>query len=261
MTLAGPKTRKLSHEQEGVLAYLLEVARTASLLRLEDAQGREVPATFKAITEEEVELTSERPLQLEARAGTHLVFVLHDLRYKAPTTVLALADGTITLALPARLELAERRKRTRGYLNFALLGLFSPLAAATPAEPSSTFIYETVQTSSAKDGGRDQAQPFRVEGLGRAAAPSSNLLVSFMHEWVQAHPLNPTVHGPVNRFNPAPLPNTFRQKHRGPLAHGVTYNFLSLSLPNRVQEAFNLSSMKFETHLDRNNIRLGIRFK
>ena len=160
MTLGGLKTIKPSREQEGALARLLEVESTRSILRIEDAQGREVPATFRSVTGAGAVLVPDQPLGLDAGAGTHLVFILHDLRYKAATTVLAGGPDGLTVAIPQRIDLAERRRRTRGYLNIALLGLFSPLAAAAPAEPSSTFVYASVA-----EGRTEPSTPFKVDGL------------------------------------------------------------------------------------------------
>ncbi|MDR3683615.1 MAG: hypothetical protein P4L11_07790 [Geothrix sp.] len=257
-----------------MLARLLEVDQCASLLRLEDAQGREVPATFRALTLDGAVLVPERPLDLKAGTATHLVFILHDLRYKALATVLAAGTDTATLALPQSIELAERRKRTRGYLNFALLGLFSPMAAATPPEPSYSFAYEREASPPAEqrtptgqapghEAGPDPSQSFRVDNLLNTGAPSpSNPLVFYVHDWMQSHQLNPKDHGFNSRLNAVVGPQELKVKtHRGLFAHGISYNFMSFSLPSGLQNALNLKGVRFESHVDRNSLRLGIRLK
>lgn len=139
---------------ERVLAYLLDAQRRMAPLKIEDAQGREVPATLDLITPIRVVLSSREPLDLRKGAETHLVFILDNLRFKAPTRVLE-ADplGSATVELPRAVDLAERRKMARGYLSaregataMAMAGLFNPLASGTVASlgPTHTLVDEAL---------------------------------------------------------------------------------------------------------------------
>lgn len=126
---------------ERVLAYLVDAQRRMAPLKIEDAQGREVPATLDLITHKRVMLSSQEPLDLGKGAETHLVFILDGLRFKAPTRVMAVdPPGAVTVELPRSVDLAERRKIARGYLSaregataMAMAGLFNPLASGAMA--------------------------------------------------------------------------------------------------------------------------------
>lgn len=260
----GKKTTKLSSDQEAVFVRLLEVQRTRSLLRIQDGRGREVPAAFRSLTRGEAVLAAERPLDLEAGDGTQLVFILHDLRYTARATVLSAQPCAAVLALPRRIELAERRKRSRNYLGVAFLGLFTPMAAGTLPEPSYAFASDRGPAPQAEERAPEAQNPsIRVGGLLKTGASSSTGgLVFYVQDWLATHPLNPKEHDFSSRLNAVLGPQEQRQKlHRGPFAHGVSYNFLSYPLPDGLQNALNMKGARFELHVDRNDVRLGIRLK
>lgn len=275
MTTVGLRKPGTAQEPEEVLAYLAEAQAAGGPLWVEDAQGREVPARLEQVTRTEVKVVAGGPLGLDPGAGTHLLFILYDLRFKAPALVLACGEGAVSLALPLAVQLAERRKKARGYLNFALLGLFSPLAAwAAPPEPSYHFAYETTLPAMSLEkmaGGLEAAEPTNPERprqikvdslLQGGVAPKSNLLVYYMRDWMQSHSLAPRESPSGFKANPAFAPELMKARHRGGLlSHGITYNFMSLSYPSNAHSLFSINSVKLETHIDRNGFRLGIRIK
>lgn len=154
MSMFGTHQADPSMGSERVLAYLLEVQRTGAPLRIADAGGREVPATFDLISEQRATLTLFGPLDVDLGAETYLAFILEGLRYKAPTRVLALGAGSAAVDLPKVVEPAERRKASRATLSaregmaaMAMAGLFNPLATRTleAAEPSQVFVADTAE--------------------------------------------------------------------------------------------------------------------
>jgi hypothetical protein len=257
MALFGLKKPSATQKLHGILAYLVEVERTGGLLRVEDAQGREVPAALGRITRREVALVPAAPLRLGRGDGTNLVLIVHGMRFKAPTRILDSGPGTLAVALPGAVHPAERRRMARGYLKFALLSLFSPLAAAAvPAEPSYGIVYGP----EAETEGR-APRSYAMAALA-PAAPTSNILVYYLRDWMQSHSPMLRDRAPWARPDAPPMPAPARlPHHRGLLAHGVTYHFATFTPPEGWRNAMILSSVRFELHLGRDQIRLGIRVR
>ena len=245
-----------------------EVRRTGAIFKIENAQGREVPACIKHLSAREVTVQPADPLDLGLGEATNLIYILNDFRFKAPTRALGTGPGGITVALPEVVLLAERRKKARGYLNVALLGLFSPMAAAAAMpEPATTYSYEpgaqavALEHRPAAETGASRAVP--VEGLvrpGPAAGPG--LLDTYLHDWLQNR--TPTmVNNSLSSLAPGlPVPGSpIHAHHGGLLAHGVSFHFVPCSLPGHWLGSGRSANVNFEAHIDRHNVQLGIRIK
>ena len=131
MAMFGTKKTKPSEGSELVLAYLEDAQRVRATLLAVDPKGRELPATFATITEERVTLAVQGRLLVEKGDTVVLLFYLDGLRLKAKGKFLELKNGNLVMDLPAKIELAERRKKPRARINqregataIALTGLF-----------------------------------------------------------------------------------------------------------------------------------------
>jgi len=131
MAMFGLKKSKPSEGSELVLAYLEDAQRVRATLFAVDPKGREVAATLVAVTEERVTLASQGRVMADKGQAVGLLFYLDGLRLKATARVQELKNGNLVLDLPAKVELAERRKKPRARLNqregaaiTALTGLF-----------------------------------------------------------------------------------------------------------------------------------------
>ena len=131
MAMFGTKKTKPSEGSELVLAYLEDAQRVRATLMAVDPKGRELPATFASITEDRVTLAVQGRLLVEKGDTVGLLFYLDGLRLKAKGKFLELKNGNLVMDLPAKIELAERRKKPRARLNqregataIALTGLF-----------------------------------------------------------------------------------------------------------------------------------------
>jgi len=251
-----------------ILECLEEVRRTGAIFKIENARGQEVPARLEQVSARALTLEPADPLGLKPGDATNLIYIFNDYRFSAPTWVLGAGPGGVAVALPAVVFLAERRKRARGYLNVALLGLFSPLAAAAMPEPATTYAYEpgspavalehrpTTETRSART--------VPMEGLIRpAAAAGPGLLDTYLQNWLQDRA--PSMAGPRAGLGlgpglPAPV-SPFHARHGGLLAHGVSFHFVPCSLPGQWLSAGRSANLSFEAHVDRHNLQLGIRIK
>ena len=268
MFLLGAKANQPPSGAGEILECLDEVRRTGAIFKIEDAQGREVPARLEHLSPLGVALRPADPLDLGPGDDTNLIYILNDYRFKAPTRVLVAGPGGVSVALPAVVLLAERRKKARGYLNMALLGLFSPMAAAAALpEPATTYAYEPgSQAVALEHRPTGETRSVRseppVEGLfrpGPAAGPG--LLDTYLHDWLQNRAS--AVAGPTTGLGPGvPVPTSLvHGRHGGLLAHGVSFHFVPCSLPAHWLGSARSANVSFEAHIDRHNVQLGIRLK
>jgi CheY-like chemotaxis protein len=131
MAMFGMKKPKPTEGSELVLAYLEEVQRVRAALVAFDAKGQETPASLVAVTEERITFSVQGRVLAEKGEPVTLVFHLDGLRFKTTGRTQESKAGTLTLDLPAAIQLAERRKHPRARLNqregataIALTGLF-----------------------------------------------------------------------------------------------------------------------------------------
>ncbi len=131
MAMFSGKKAKPSEGSELVLAYLEDAQRVRATVLAVDPKGREVPASLVAVTEERVTLSVQGPVMAGKGDGVGILFYLDGLRLEAKGRALEIKPGTLVLALPPSIELAERRKRPRMRINqregatiIALTGLF-----------------------------------------------------------------------------------------------------------------------------------------
>jgi len=269
MPLFGPKGG-LPAGAGSVRACLAEALRSGGPCKLEDARGREVAAGLERVAAGEVTLTAEGSLELAKGDRVNLIFIVYDTRYKAPTRVLAVDPPRISLALPLAIHLAERRKRSRNYLNIALLGLFSPLAAsAASVESGQAYGYEPGLEAVALEqfhlaaALRGEAPVFQIQDLftaGGTAVPG--LWGAYVHHWMEsrAQSLFARRYARSQDWNGAPAP-VWQRQHGGFLAHGFSFYFLPFGQPEHWRGSARVPSVRFEVHFDRNNVQLGIRIK
>ena len=267
MPLFGPKGG-LRAGTGSVRDCLAEVQRSRGPCKVGDARGREAPAGLERIAADGVTLTVDSPLELGKGDQVDIIFIVYDTRYKAPTHVLAVAASRIFLALPLAIHLAERRKRSRGYLNIALLGLFSPVAAAAPVESGRTYGYEPGTEAVALEQFHLAAVPseapaFQIQDLftaGGTAAPGQ--WGAYLHQWLESRTqsLFTRRYAQNHDWSGVPAPPWQRQ-HGGLLAHGFSFYFMPFGQPERWRGFAGFSSVRFELHFDRSDIQLGIRIK
>ena len=131
MAMFGTKKTKPSEGSDLVLAYLEDAQRVRAALVVFDAKGRETPASLVAVTEERVTLSVQERVLADKGDSVTLLFHLDGLRFKTSSRTQESKAGTLTLDLPAAIDLAERRKNPRARLNqregataIALTGLF-----------------------------------------------------------------------------------------------------------------------------------------
>ena len=131
MAMFSGKKAKPSEGSELVLAYLEDAQRVRATVLAVDPKGREVPASLVAVTEERVTLSVQGPVMAGKGDWVGILFYLDGLRLEAKGRALEIKPGTLVLALPPSIELAERRKRARMRINqregatiIALTGLF-----------------------------------------------------------------------------------------------------------------------------------------
>jgi len=230
MALFGPRKTGPPMGAERVLTYLTDAQRLGAPLRIEDADGHEVPATLDLLSERRVTLRAREPLHLDKGSKTHLVFILDDLRFKAPTRVLEVDGTNATVRLPQSVELAERRKVSRSCLKardgmaaMAMAGLFTPLAASQLASPETalTRIDDRADRASSQGGPLQDASPHAgmdlpsasaaapafVPGMPwsrKAGASSSVFWTSQVTHWLEARHLS--LGGPTTMSAAAPPP-------------------------------------------------------
>ena len=297
MFLLGAKANQPPSGAGEILECLDEVRRTGAIFKIEDAQGREVPARLEHLSPLGVALRPADPLDLGPGDDTNLIYILNDYRFKAPTRVLVAGPGGVSVALPAVFlgyaavvltlvllvltswsALAARASSGKVDHRFAvdrsimgvlaLLGLFSPMAAAAALpEPATTYAYEPgSQAVALEHRPTGETRSVRseppVEGLfrpGPAAGPG--LLDTYLHDWLQNRAS--AVAGPTTGLGPGvPVPTSLvHGRHGGLLAHGVSFHFVPCSLPAHWLGSARSANVSFEAHIDRHNVQLGIRLK
>jgi len=274
MTLPGfnpPRSRSGSIQ---VQAFLAEVQQSRGLVKVEDARGQEVPAALHSLSDRDLVLLPLAPLDLGLGDATHLVFLLEGARFRASASVLQAGLGQLTLSLPREIVLADRRKTARGLLQVALMGLVSPLAsAATPTEPTSYYLYEPGQAAAAQEPlpsaatGTFQPPTYQPPRLFRAdRSPGQHPLVSYLQGRLESrlHSRLASLYsqtGAPRQAWPEP-PNPIQQRqHNGLLAHGCTFHFLPILVPAIKRGGPIFHSVRFEVHVDPENVQLSIRLK
>jgi len=276
MTLPGHKPVRVRPGIDQVRAFLTEVQQVGGLVRVEDDHGREVPSSLDSVTAGEVTLTPQRTLDLTPGRETQLVLICFESRFKAAARVLHVHGTQVRVALPHRIREADRRTTSRGFLNVALWGLFSPLAvAATPPEPTTYFEYEAGRAAAqwVQVPQQESPDPSPASSVPSRPLPSTPGLVLGN---ARAHPvvdylqdrLQSRLNSLYARHVATPQPwlgmggNPIRQKHdSGLLGHGCSFHFLPISAPDRWHASRSFNTMRFEVHVDRNNVQLGIRIK
>ena len=263
MFLPGARPTRAPSGTEQILACLADLQRSGGILRIEDARGQEVPARLPFLSAGKVIVAAAGPLDLGPGDATNLVFIQSDTRFKAPTRVQAQGPLGIALDLPVTVQLADRRKRSRGYLNVALVGLFSPMAAAGAGlEASYAYAYESGSHAVATERppvAEAQPQALPLANLLRAGpASGSGPFGGYLNEWLQNRTLAMSERHYASGLGlPGPgEPGRFR--HGGLSGHGVSFHFLPCSLPGNWLGA---NRMRFEAHIDRHNVLVGVRIK
>jgi hypothetical protein len=147
-------------------------------------------------------------------------------------------------------------------LKVALVGLFSPMAAAASlGEACFDPAHELPGLAGAVTPGMEPPRAFEAEALfSRTGAASAGFWVADVRGWLQAHSLAldnlPRFQGQGRMLGQDPL----RPKlHGGLLAHSLTYKFMSCPLPERWQGALGMTRLKLEASVDRNAVRLSLR--
>lgn len=113
------KEKEPSQSRDLVLAYLEDAFRVRSPLVLKNADAQEMRAVIHSVNDESESFRLLPSGSLDLIKGNKVEFILyHDgLRLSVSARALDVRPGMITLHLPEKLELAERRSKQRARLN------------------------------------------------------------------------------------------------------------------------------------------------
>jgi CheY-like chemotaxis protein/c-di-GMP-binding flagellar brake protein YcgR len=113
------KEKEPSHCRDLVLAYLEDAFRIRSPIVMKEPSKQEMRVSIHSVNEESESFRLLPSGPLDLAKGTKVEFILyHDgLRLAFSTRALDVRPGMITLHLPEKLELAERRHKQRARLN------------------------------------------------------------------------------------------------------------------------------------------------